>query len=162
MAGWTSTYLGAMGFGPSAATWTLPSHWLGLVIGRVVFSPHVDRAKTAAIARAALTGATVIAVFAAAPWAWLLAVAPFGIGLAIAVVVPTSLALAGERYPRHAGTLFGILLTCAQLGAMVMPWLLGLVGSRFGLRVALSLLVGGGIATAAAARRAHAARRGTT
>ena len=162
MAGWTSTYLGAMGFSPPAATLTLSSHWLGLVAGRLVFSPHVDRAKAAAVARAALTGAVLIALFAAASWTWLLALAPFAIGVAIAVVVPTSLALAGERYPRHAGTLFGILLTCAQAGAMVMPALIGLAASRFGLRLALSLLVAGGVATAAVTRRAHAAPRGTT
>jgi putative MFS transporter len=110
MAGWTSTYLGAMGFTQSAATWALSSHWLGLVAGRVMFSRHVDRGKAAAIARAALAGAVLIGVFAAAPWTWLLGAAPFAIGLAIAVVVPTSLALAGERYPSHPGTLFGVLL----------------------------------------------------
>ncbi len=44
-AGWTSTYLDASGFTPVAATWGLSSHWLGLVIGRVLFARLVDRAK---------------------------------------------------------------------------------------------------------------------
>jgi MFS family permease len=162
MAGWTSTYLGAMGLSPAAATWALSSHWLGLVAGRLIFSPHVDRGKSAAIARAALAGAACLALFVAAPWTWLLAVTPFAIGLAIAVVVPTSLALAGERYPRHAGTLFGILLTFAQAGAMVMPAAIGVVASRFGLRAGLSLLIAAGLATAVVARRAHGAHSGTT
>ena len=131
---------------------------LGLVAGRLVLSPHVDRATAAAIERAAFSGACLIAVFAAAPWTWLLAAAPFASGVAIAVVVPTSLAL-GERYPRHAGTLF--LLTCAQAGAMIMPALIGLAARRVGLRLALSLLVACGVAIAAATRRAHAEPRGT-
>jgi MFS family permease len=101
---------------------------LGLVAGRLVLSPHVDRAEAAAIVRA---------------------------------VVPTSLALAGERYPRHAGTLFGLLLTCAQAGAMIMPALIGLAARRVGLRLALSLLVACGVAIAAATRRAHPEPRGT-
>jgi fucose permease len=162
MAGWTSTYLGAMGFSPAAATWALSSHWLGLVTGRLIFSPHVDRGKSAAIVRAALAGAACLALFVAAPWTWLLAAAPFAIGLAIAVVVPTSLALAGERYPRHAGTLFGILLTFAQAGAMVMPAAIGVVASRFGLRAGLSLLIAAGLATAVVTRRASGGRSGTT
>jgi fucose permease len=163
MAGWTSTYLGTMGFSQSAATWALSSHWLGLVAGRVMFLRYVDRDKAAAIARAGLGGALLIALFAAAPWTWLLASAPFAIGVAIAVVVPTSLALAGERYPgAHAGTLFGVLLTFAQIGAMIMPAAIGIAASRHGLRAGLSLLIAGGVATAMVTRRARGARRGTT
>jgi DHA1 family bicyclomycin/chloramphenicol resistance-like MFS transporter len=162
MAGWTSTYLGTMGFNQSAATWALSSHWLGLVAGRLMFSGYVDREKAVAIVRAALGGAMLIAVFAAAPWPWLLAAAPFAIGVAIAVVVPTSLALAGERYPGHPGTLFGVLLTFAQVGAMIMPAAIGVVASRYGLRGGLLLLIVGGVATAAVTRRARGAPPGTT
>jgi fucose permease len=63
------------------------------------------------------------------------------VGVAIAVVVPTLLAFGAERYPRSAGTLFGILLTLAQAGAMILPALIGVVAELWGVRPAMSVLV---------------------
>ncbi len=162
VAGWTSTYLGARGFTPAAATWALSSHWLGLVIGRIALSRQVDRGKATAVTAAALCGSAAIAGFALAGDRRVLAAAPFVIGLAIAVVVPTSLALAGERYRVNAGTLFGILLTLAQAGAMIVPSIVGIVAEEAGLRAGMLVIALNGIVIAAATRRVHAARRGTT
>jgi fucose permease len=147
MAGWTSTFLTAAGFSPAAATWALSSHWFGLVAGRVLFSSRVDRAKEAAIVRAALSGAAVLFVFVLSP-------APFAIGLAIAVIVPTSLAFAGDRVAGNAGTLFGLLLTLAQVGGIVVPALIGVVSERSGVRVGLSLLIVNCLLVALVTRRA--------
>ncbi len=154
IAGWTSTFLIEAGFTPESATWALSSHWLGLVVGRLLFSGRVDRAKSTAIVRGAAAGALCIAMFVAARATWALAIGPFTIGLAIAVVVPTSLALAGERYRGNAGTLFGMLLTLAQVGGIMVPSLIGLVADAAGVRAGLSLLVVNGILIAAVTRRA--------
>lgn len=157
LAGWISTYLGSIGFGASAATWALSSHWLGLVAGRLLFSTRVDRAKAAAIRRAALAGSGCTVLFVLLPAPWVLAL-PFATGLAIAVVVPTTLALAGERYRVNAGTLFGTLLTLAQVGGMVMPALVGAVAEGFGVRAGVSLVAVNGLVIAAATQRARGAR----
>ncbi|MSO45278.1 MAG: MFS transporter [Acidobacteria bacterium] len=141
MAGFTSTYLTTLGFTPKAATWALSSHWVGLITGRLVLARLVDRGKRRAIAAAALTGAAALLVFAMATTLALLAAAPFAVGLAIAIVMPTTLALAGERYREHAGTLFGILLTVAQAGAIVLPAAVGVVGEYSGVRAGMSILV---------------------
>jgi MFS family permease len=154
MAGWTSTMLTDSGFTPAAATWLLSSHWLGLIAARILFSHRVDRVKRTAIVRAALCGSLSILIFAAAPWDVTLIGGPFVIGFAIAVIVPTSLALAGDRLPGNAGTLFGMLLTLAQVGGIVMPVLIGLVADRAGVRVGLSLLVANGLVVALVAHRA--------
>jgi MFS family permease len=154
MAGWTSTYLNASGFTPAAATWGLSSHWLGLTVGRIVFAARVDLVKRAAIVRAALAGAGAIAVFVSSGTPAVLAVAPFAIGVAISVIMPTSLAFAGESCRGNTGTLFGVLLTLAQLGSMILPALVGAIAERRGIHAGMSLLVVNALMIAVVAWRA--------
>jgi fucose permease len=141
LAGWISTYLQAAGFGASASTWVLASHWLGLIVARVALSPRVERTKEAAVLRSAIAGALCITVFVIVDEPAWLAVMPFVIGLAIALTVPTMLALSGDRHPGHAGALFGLLLTLLQVGGIALPAAIGFIADRAGLRPGLSLLV---------------------
>ena len=69
-----------------------------------------------------------------------LAIAPFATGVAIAIAVPTALALGGERYPQNAGTLFGLLLTVGQAGAMAFPAIIGITAEAAGVRAAMSVI----------------------
>jgi fucose permease len=140
LAGWISTYLQAAGFSASASTWALASHWLGLIVARVTLSPRVERRKAVAVVRSAIAGALCIAVFVIVHSPEWLAVLPFVIGLAIALAVPTMLALAGDRYPGHAGALFGLLLTLLQVGGIAMPAAIGFISDWAGLRAGLSLI----------------------
>ncbi len=154
MAGWTSTFLTANGFSAEAATWGLSSHWLGLIAGRLLFSGRLDRVKREAIVRAALCGAAAIAVFVGVDTPLVLALGPFAAGLAIAVIVPTALAFAGDRFSGNAGTLFGVLLTLVQVGGIIVPSLIGVVAEDAGVRAGLSLLVLNCLGVAIVARRA--------
>jgi DHA1 family bicyclomycin/chloramphenicol resistance-like MFS transporter len=140
LAGWISTFLQAAGFSAASATWVLASHWLGLIVARVTLSPRVERAKGAAVVRAAIAGALCIAVFVLLQRLAWLAVMPFIIGFAIALVVPTMLAHAGDRYPGHPGALFGLLLTLLQVGGIALPAAIGFLSDRAGLRPGLSLI----------------------
>ena len=158
MAGWTSTYLGAAGFSPAAATWALSSHWLGLVGGRLLLSRRVEGNKSASILAAALATAGCLGVFAAASSPLVLAAGPFVIGFVMAIIVPTSLAFAGDRFRGNAGTLFGILLTLAQVGGMVMPPLIGVVADGSTVRAGLSLLVVNALGIGVTAWRASRVR----
>ena len=142
MAGWTSSFLLASGFSAAASTWILSTHWLGLVLSRLLFSSHVDRAKAAAIERSAVAGALLLLILVTAEEPVVLAVGPFAIGMAIALVMPTSLALAGEHMSGNSGALFGVLLTLAQVGGMVLPASVGLVAEHTGVGPGLALLVG--------------------
>ena len=140
LAGWISTFLQAAGFSASSATWVLASHWLGLIVARVALSPRVERTKVAAVVRAAIAGALCIAMFVLLQRPAWLAVMPFIIGCAIALVVPTMLAHAGDRYPGHPGALFGLLLTLLQVGGIALPAAIGFLSDRAGLRPGLSLI----------------------
>jgi fucose permease len=141
MAGWTSTYLIDRGFAPPAAAAALTSYWFGLIAGRLAFSRFVERDKAAAVAGAAGGCAVMALLLVLAPIDAMLAVMPFLTGMAIATLVPTSLALAGERFPANAGMVFGIVMTGAQVGGMVLPALVGVIAERSGLRVGMALLV---------------------
>ena len=69
-----------------------------------------------------------------------LAVSPFFIGVAIALVVPTTLAMSGDRHPGNPGALFGLLLTLLQVGGIALPVTIGFVADRAGLRPGLSIV----------------------
>jgi fucose permease len=139
--GWTSTFLIASGFGPVAAAWGLSSLWAGFIAGRLLFAGRVDRAKRASIVRGALAGAAAVVLLVATRVPLLIAVAPFLISASIAVVMPTSLALAAERYPGSTGTLIGLLLTLSQIGGIAIPASIGVVAGAAGVRAGVSLLV---------------------
>jgi len=55
---------------------------------------------------------------------------PLAIGPAIAVVVPTSLALVGGTVSGNAGSFYGVLLTAAQVGTMTVSPLIGALADR--------------------------------
>jgi fucose permease len=158
-AGWTSTFLLAAGFTPAAAAWGLSSLWLGMIAGRVLFAGRVDRAKRAAVIRGGVAGALCVAVLIATQNPVVIAVMPFLTGTSIAVVMPTSLALAGERYPGNTGTLIGTLLTLSQVGGIAVPALIGRVGEVAGIRAGMSVLIVNSALAALVAWRAGA--RGT-
>jgi len=153
MAGWTASFLVTTGEGASTATWVLSSHWLGLILSRALLAGRVDRAKSATIERGAVLSAFFILILVLSTSRAVLLASPFVIGLAMALVMPTLLALAGERFPGHAGALFGGLLTLAQVGGMALPSSIGFVGERAGLRPALALLVGSYMTIALVVRR---------
>lgn len=156
VAGWTSTYLGTEGFTASHATLALASHWLGLVCGRLAFSRRVDRNKRVAVIRGALGVVLGIIVLATTRESLVLGIMPFVIGLALSIVMPTLLAMAGERFTGNAGTLFGLLLTLAQVGGIVVPALVGSVADRLGVRVGLLVIAASALVVAVVARTAGA------
>jgi MFS family permease len=141
LAGWTTTYLTAGGVPAGTATWVLAGVWGGWMFGRLMFAGRVDRDKERAVVLASVAGAACVLLMVLARDTRLMVVAPPLAGLVTAIVMPTILAIAGERYPRFAGTLFGVLLTVAQLAAMILPSAVGLVAERAGIRAGLSLLI---------------------
>jgi len=140
LAGWISTYLQAAGFSASVSTWILASHWVGLIVARVTLSPRVERKKAVAVIRSAIAAAVCVAVFVLVGGHVWLAVMPFLIGCAVALVVPTMLAHAGDRYPGNMSALFGLLLTLLQVGGIALPAAIGVISDRAGLRPGVSLI----------------------
>ncbi len=159
IAGWTPAYLAGAGVPTSWAPAGLAGHWAGLILGRVVIGPRVDRRKEQAIIVCALAAAGAVALFSVATMPWLVVLMPALIGVAIAVLTPTTLALAGDRVAEAPGTVFGTMLALAQVGSMTAPALIGALAERTGLRIAILLLAGGSLGIAALGRwlASHAA-----
>ena len=153
MAGWTSSFVIASGMSSSIATWVLSSHWLGLILSRVLFSSRVDRAKEIAVERSAVLSALALLVLVVSPSAVVVMCGPFVVGMCMALVMPTSLAIAGERIQGNSGALFGGLLTLAQIGGMVLPASVGLVAQYTSVRLGLALVVASYGAIAVLVRR---------
>jgi fucose permease len=149
MAGWTSSYLQASGFTASTATWVLASHWLGLILARVLLPHRVEEAKAAAVTRSALIASMCVAALVIARVDAVLMVAPFAIGVAMALVIPTTLALAGDRYRVNSGALFGLLLTLLQIGGIALPAAIGFVSDLAGLRAGMSIIAASSVCIAA-------------
>jgi DHA1 family bicyclomycin/chloramphenicol resistance-like MFS transporter len=141
MAGWTSSFVEASGMSPSAATWILSSHWLGLILSRVFFSSRIDSVKELAVEHSAMLSALVLFVLVVVATPSLVMVGPFMVGFCMALVMPTSLALAGERIQGNPGALFGGLLTVAQVGGMLIPASIGLVAEQTNVRTGLAVLI---------------------
>jgi len=64
-------------------------------------------------------------------------------------MAPTALSVAGDRYERNTGAVFGLLLSLAQLGGMIIPWLVARVGGQAGFRTAILVSCGCGVTMAA-------------
>jgi DHA1 family bicyclomycin/chloramphenicol resistance-like MFS transporter len=153
MAGWTSSFVLASGLSASVATLVLSSHWLGLILSRAFFSSRVDRAKAITVERGAVLSALALLLLVVSGSRSLVMIGPFLVGVCMALVMPTSLALAGERFRGNPGALFGGLLTVAQVGGMLLPASIGLVAEQTSVRLGLALLVGSSGAIALIVRR---------
>jgi fucose permease len=138
MTGWTSTWATNLGAGVRTATLVLALFQGMMMLGRLLAAPvlrHVTKLQL--VVGSVIGGVISIVLVMAAHSVTALAIGAGLAGLTFASVYPTLLALAGDRYQRHAGTVFGILFTVGLSGAMVYPWLIGRVSQSYGLRAGI-------------------------
>ena len=70
------------------------------------------------------------------------------LGLFYAGIFGTTLAYAGNTYPEYSGTVFGLILATGALGAVVGPWLVGVVSSATSVSLGLGLTAAAMLVTA--------------
>lgn len=156
--GWTSTYLGTRGASPELATRILAGYWAALMVGRGLSGYLLRSMSNSRLVRLSAVGALLgCLVLFSAPSIPLMAAAVAVIGLCFASVFPATLAMAGNRYPRFAGTVYGLLFSIAVLGGMTFPWAVGQIGQAVGVRAGMALPILGtaviGVLVAVIARR---------
>ncbi len=138
--GWVSTYLGHAGSSARVATWILAGYWLALMLGRVMAARLLRRIEKARLVLISGLGSAVgAALLLAAPSVAVMGAATALIGLSFAAIYPTTLAMVGDRYPRFAGTVFGVLFSIALVGGGSFPWAIGQVSQSMGLRYGMLL-----------------------
>jgi MFS transporter, FHS family, glucose/mannose:H+ symporter len=138
VSGWISTYVGYAGWPARTATAVLAVYWVAVIAGRAVAGRLHGRLSSAFLL--VLCGAGSMAGCAwlmATHSLWMLIGASVVTSVALAGVYPTALAIAGDRYQRFAGTVFGTLFSVGALGGMALPSALGHLSEAAGLRTAM-------------------------
>jgi fucose permease len=145
MAGWIAPYtLAAVPH--ASATAMVGLYWGGLAAGRVV-TPFV----LAGISKLVLLGiasSAAVAGFAGISMAGTpltLGLTVLLTGLAIAPMAPTTLSVAGDRYQKNTGAVFGLMLSLGQLGGMILPWSVARVAVAGGFRAGILVSCAGGV-----------------
>jgi fucose permease len=136
--GWTSTYVNSAGFSPRAATLALAVYWAALMVGRILAAPMLRAiGKLQLVAASALLSLAGCAVLLTSHLFSFLVLGTVLIGLSYGPVFPTTLAIAGDRFPKQAGTVFGLLFSIALIGGMLLPWTVGQVSQGLGVRMGM-------------------------
>lgn len=157
LSGWTSTYVNSMGWSPRIATLILLGYWVTAIVGRAVSAraqAWTGKERLVVICGAMSVAGCVI-LLAAAGWLPGLAVGAVLTSLGFSAVYPTVLAMAGDRYRRFAGTIFGFLFTVGNLGGIISPWALGHISQTFGVRLGMIVPLVGALGVTACALVVH-------
>jgi fucose permease len=145
-------YAASRGHGAERGMRALSAFWLGLLAARLVFAWLRRPARPAQLRLAGGAGALALALGAFAPGA-----APelvFGAaGLALGVVFPLVVTLAGAAVPERRATAVGLVVGAGSLGGFALPWLAGALGDRIGARGAVAALALAAAAVALGAGR---------
>ena len=146
VSGWTSTYVGSVGWSPFTATVILLGYWVVAIAGRLLSSraeAHLGKARLVLVS--ALTSVAGCVVLLAASQLPLLAAGAWLTGFAFAAIYLTVLAIAGDRYQRFAGTVFGLLFSIGALGNISFPWAVGHISQAAGVRPGMLVPLAGAI-----------------
>ncbi|HEX7487079.1 MAG TPA: MFS transporter [Vicinamibacterales bacterium] len=153
LSGWTSTYVGSVGWSPRVATLILLGYWVMAIAGRAFSARAQEWAgkERLVVFCGVLSIAGCVILLAAAGWLPGLAFGAWLTALGFSAIFPTVLAMAGDRYHRFAGTVFGFLFTVGNVGNIASPWALGHISQAVGVRLGMLVpLVGTVLVTACA------------
>jgi len=157
LSGWITTYIGYMGWPARAATGILAGYWAAMIAGRALFarvSQSVEKKWIVVGCGVGMMGGCGL-LMGSRSIGWLAAAALLT-SVATSGVFQTTLAMVGDRYHRHVGTVFGVIFAISGLGGMITPVILGHVSQAYGVRTGMAVpLVGAAIVavTAASIRR---------
>ena len=133
--GWTSTYVGSMGAGVRTATWVLTAYWAALMAGRLCATRFLRRLNKLQLVLLSAIGSAIGTVLLLSTRSVPVIAAGVALyGFACAAIYPTVLAIVGDRYPRYAATVFGLLFAVGLAGGAVFPWTVGQISQASTLR----------------------------
>jgi MFS transporter, FHS family, glucose/mannose:H+ symporter len=141
LGGYMTSYLTrSLGATVPIASILLAVYWGALMFARVVLSRVLLHVSGHVLTLASAAGvAASVSVLVGVPSLLVAGVAIVVLGLSIAAIFPTTLGLAGARYPSHSGTAFGILIGISLTGGMTLPWVVGRIADRSGLAAGLAI-----------------------
>jgi fucose permease len=142
MGGWTAPFFQQeYGIRTDRALLYITLFWSGLMLARLLHGTILHSLPSfLAISVSLATAVTGGVVMTLAPHVAVATAGTFLVGMGCGGVFPLVLALVGDRYAAASGTAFGIAFTMALLGGMLLPFTAGVLGSAFGMRVALAIV----------------------
>ncbi|MGH9524707.1 MAG: MFS transporter, partial [Terriglobales bacterium] len=147
--GWMTTWAGSMGASVRNATLLLALFQGMMMLGRIVAAPILKVVSNSQMVAGSAISAVIAAILlVSAHSLTMLTIGAAALGLAFAPIYPTVLALAGDRYQRYAGTVFGILFTIGLAGGIAYPWGIGHASQSGGIRAGMWFPVVGAVAIA--------------
>jgi len=136
--GWTSTFVNAIGYSARTATLVLASYWAALMLSRMAAARVLQwMGKSQLVLTTALLSLVGCAALLSTRSLIFLVGGTALIGLSYGPIFPTILAIAGDRYSQHVGTVFGLLFSIALMGGMLFPWSVGQVSQRVNVRAGM-------------------------
>jgi MFS transporter, FHS family, glucose/mannose:H+ symporter len=143
MGGYLSTYLNStIGFSISTSSYLLAGYWGAIMLARLVLSRLLlvlSGSSMVLSSALAVIGSMVLLLTTSSMN--IIPLAVIAVGLSISGIFPTTLGIAGSRFPENSGTAFGILFTIALTGGMIMPWIVGHLSANLGLRFGLGMVI---------------------
>jgi MFS transporter, FHS family, glucose/mannose:H+ symporter len=134
--GWTATFFNdELGVTGERALVFLSLYWLGMMLARLVLGAVLRRTSPVRALLACISVALVGSFLMIGSRGLALAAAGvFLLGVGFAATFPVILGFVGDRYAHLSGTAFSIVFVMALTGGMLMPYVTGVLGGRYGLR----------------------------
>lgn len=140
--GWTTTFFQEeLAVAPRNAVYLLSLFWFGLTAARLVLRGLLERTSSAAVLLSCLGlafGASLLLILAEAIYVG--AIGIFLLGAGLSATYPIVLGYIGDLYTELSGTAFSIALTLGMGGGMSVPYLAGVLGEHYGLRVSFLIV----------------------
>jgi FHS family glucose/mannose:H+ symporter-like MFS transporter len=134
--GWTATFFrDELRVTGQRALVFLSLYWLGMMLARLVLGALLRRTSAVRTLLACI-GIALVGAFLMLGWRGLVPAAAgvFLLGVGFAATFPVILGFVGDRYAHLSGTAFSIVFVMALTGGMVLPYVTGVLGERYGLR----------------------------
>ncbi len=137
--GWLVSYLEEGGVKRGEGAIFLSYFWLGIMLGRLILSPISDRiGHLNTIRLNALGGIVFISLFLLLPFhSTSVLLLLFGTGFMLSTLIPTTVSYAIATFPEVTSTASSWVLFNNSLGSFLFPWLGGVIGTAFSLRLTM-------------------------
>ena len=148
IAAWLPLFLvQRLGVSSGAGLWLLSLYWLSILLGRIVIQALLDRIRHGRLLffsiTAALFGCTILASTNNLTGAGVAVVAT---GLGFAAVYPLVVERVGSRFSYYHPVYFNGIFSVAFTGALLSPWLVGVLASSIGIGAVMLVAVMGTLA----------------
>ncbi|MDR1580989.1 MAG: MFS transporter [Synergistaceae bacterium] len=139
--GWLSTYTETnLGFSVFESSAAVAVFWIAVTVSRLIISLSIKKLNLVKLIMSLAVSAGIVCaamgIMRRGIFVWIVIVL---LGVACSSQWGMILSYGTERYRRNSGTVFAVLLASGGIGMSIVPYLMGFVGDRLGMRVSLAI-----------------------